>query len=149
MKETLTSDFEVETLLGTREFLDSYNTVRSGKAKEVIEVSEKELTDVGSVETNNTALAVVRMKPNREPGLPSDDFSLVLDDIRDPGNLGTIIRAADWYGIKNVIASPETTDFYNPKVISATMGSFLRVRVFYVSLVEFLLKTTLSVMVRS
>ena len=145
VKETLTSDFEVETLLGTRAFLDSYNKVRSGKAREVIEVSEKELTDVGSVETNNTALAVVRMKLNREPVLPSDDFSLVLDDIRDPGNLGTIIRTADWYGIQNVIASPETTDLYNPKVISATMGSFLRVHVFYVPLVEYLLKISMPV----
>ena len=145
VKETLTSDFDVETLLGTRGFLESYNNIRSGKAKEVIEVSEKELTDVGSVEANNTALAVVRMKPNREPILPLDEFSLVLDDIRDPGNLGTIIRTADWYGIKNVIASPETTDFYNPKTISATMGSFLRVHLFYVPLVEFLLKIPLPV----
>ncbi len=145
VKETLTSDFEVETLLGTRTFLDSYHDVPSGKAKEVIEVSEQELTDVGSVETNNTALAVVRMKLNREPVLPADDFSLVLDDIRDPGNLGTIIRTADWYGIKNLIASPETTDLYNPKVISATMGSFLRVHVFYVPLVEYLLRISLPV----
>ncbi|MFM7487408.1 MAG: RNA methyltransferase, partial [Cytophagales bacterium] len=67
-----------------------------------------------------------------------DEFALVLDDIRDPGNLGTIIRTADWYGIKKIIASEETADFYNPKVIHATMGSFCRVQIFYTSLLQYL-----------
>jgi TrmH family RNA methyltransferase len=59
---------------------------------------------------------------------------LALDDIRDPGNLGTIIRTADWYGIHQIVASSETADFYNAKVISATMGSFTRVSLFYTDL---------------
>jgi TrmH family RNA methyltransferase len=63
-----------------------------------------------------------------------------LDDIRDPGNLGTIIRTADWYGIGKVVASPETADFYNPKVISATMGSFTRTEIYYTELTDFLSK---------
>ena len=141
--ETLSSDFDIDILLGTEVFFNSFKGSRSGKAKEIIEVSEKELTEVGSLEANNAALAVVRMKPNREPKLPRDSFSLVLDDIRDPGNLGSIIRTADWYGIKDIIASPETTDFYNPKVINATMGSFLRVGIFYAPLEEFLAKVSL------
>ncbi len=140
MKETLASEFEILTLLGTKEFFHSFDTAILGKVKEIIEVSERELTDVGSVETNNSALAVVKIKSQHLPKLPVSDFSLVLDDIRDPGNLGTIIRTAEWYGIKNIIASLETTDLYNPKVINATMGSFLRVNVFYTELDDFLSK---------
>ncbi len=67
-----------------------------------------------------------------------NDFALVLDDIRDPGNLGTIIRTADWFGIHQIIASAETADFYNPKVISATMGSFVRVQMYYTDLSQYL-----------
>ena len=143
VNETLSSDFDINLLLGTEDFFNSFKGSRSGIANEIIEASEKELTEVGSLEANNSALAVVRMKPNQEPKLPMDDFSLVLDDIRDPGNLGSIIRTADWYGVKNIIASPETTDFYNPKVVNATMGSFLRVGVFYTPLEEFLAKVSL------
>ncbi len=124
--------------MGTKEFFNSSDAAILGKVKEIVEVSGKELTDIGSVETNNSALAVVKMKSPLLPTLSSNDFSLMLDDIRDPGNLGTIIRTAEWYGIKNIIASAETTDLYNPKVISATMGSFLRVNVYYTNLEEFL-----------
>lgn len=129
VNETLASDYPVMLLCGTAEFLLSCR--HTNRAKEVIETSAKELTAVGSVEANDAALAVVRMKAPGTPRLAADRFSLALDDIRDPGNLGTIIRTADWYGIREVIASPETTDLYNPKVINATMGSFLRVTVHY------------------
>ena len=88
--ETLASDFEILTLLGTEEFLKSIEGTIIGKVKEIIEVSEKELTSVGSVETNNSALAVVKMPDQKMPVLIANQFYLVLDDIRDPGNLGTI-----------------------------------------------------------
>jgi TrmH family RNA methyltransferase len=100
---------------------------------------------VGSVETNNAALAVVFMKEDRPPGMPLTDFIVVLDDIRDPGNLGTIIRTADWYGVRHIVASPETVDFYNPKVISSSMGSFLRTGVSYTALPEFLSKISVPI----
>ena len=74
------------------------------------------------------------MAPQNSPS----HIHLVLDDIRDPGNLGTIIRTADWYGINKIIASSETADFYNPKVISATMGSFTRTKIFYTGLESYL-----------
>lgn len=77
------------------------------------------------------------MKKNFLPDNFNNNFVLILDDINDPGNLGTIIRIADWYGIKNIIASKNTVDFYNPKTIMATMGSFARVNVFYEDLIEF------------
>lgn len=132
MNETLASDYRVALLCGTADFLRDAKNVR--KAQEVCETSEKELTALGSVETNAGALAVVHMKKPGQPHIRPDGFTLVLDDIRDPGNLGTMIRTADWYGITSILASPETTDVYNPKVINATMGSFLRVNVHYVPL---------------
>ncbi len=140
VKESLASGFKVQTLLCTDEFLNGLDKNLASQAGEMIVVSEKDLTSIGSVESNNAALAVVAMKPNRSPQIPLSEFILVLDDIRDPGNLGTIIRTADWYGIRNIVASPETTDIYNPKVISASMGSFLRVEVYYTALPEFLAK---------
>ncbi len=85
------------------------------------------------------------MKPNVLPVI-ENDFCLVLDDLRDPGNLGTIIRTADWYGINHIVASEETADFYNPKTISATMGSFCRVNVFYTDLIEFFSDNKLPVL---
>lgn len=142
VKETLASDFVIRTLIGTSEFIESVSKPVLANL-EIVEVSENDLSMIGSVESNNAALAIVNMLPNQRPALPQNDFSLVLDDIRDPGNLGTIIRTADWYGVKNIVASPETTDVYNPKVINATMGSFLRVKVWYTPLEDFFSTITL------
>ncbi|MBS1949772.1 MAG: RNA methyltransferase, TrmH family [Cytophagales bacterium] len=134
--ELLTSDFEVVWLAGSTEFLDRHEHLVSKKT-ELIETNEKELAQLGSFQTNGTAIAVVKMKPNLAP-VRSDEFCLALDDLKDPGNVGTIIRTADWYGIKSIIASEETADFYNSKTISATMGSFCRVQVYYTDLSSYL-----------
>jgi TrmH family RNA methyltransferase len=139
--ELLSSDFEVVKLLGTGNFLSEINL----PDLEVIEVSEKELDGLGEFQTNNAALAIARLKPNKPLHVQEDEFALVLDDIRDPGNLGTIIRSADWFGINKIIASSETADFYNPKVISSTMGSFTRTSIFYTSLSEYFASTRLNV----
>jgi len=135
VQELLKSDFEVTTLVATPEFL---STVKTKEGFEVIEVGEKELEGLGEFQTNDTALAVARIRANEVLTLGGSEFALVLDDIRDPGNLGTIIRTADWFGVRKIIASAETADFYNPKVISATMGSFTRVKIFYTGLVDYL-----------
>lgn len=142
VRELLNSDFDVITLLGTADFLSS---VTPAKHVEVIEVREKELEGLGEFHTNDAALAIARQKPNEYLSVSREEFALVLDDIRDPGNLGTIIRTADWFGVSKIIASNETAEFYNPKVISATMGSFTRVKIFYTSLTEYLEKIKLPV----
>ena len=136
--ELLKSDFEISLLYGTKQFLHDNESVVNTIKAEVLVVQEADLASVGTYQTNNAALAVAKMKPNHmsEPG--KGEYVLLLDDIRDPGNVGTIIRAADWYGIKKIIASEETADFYNPKVISASMGSFCRMNVFYTSLTDYL-----------
>jgi len=145
VRETLSSAFVVNILAATPEFLSSLSPDLLRRANEVIEVTESELSALGSVETNAAALAVVKMRKALPPSLGPDEYGLILDDIRDPGNLGTIIRTADWYGIKQIIASPETADCYNPKVISATMGSFLRVNLNYQPLVPFVKQNKLPV----
>jgi TrmH family RNA methyltransferase len=142
VRELLTSDFEVQTVLGTTEFVSSI-TPRPGV--EVIETSVKELQGLGEFQTNDSAVAVARLKPNDQFSIEGNEFALVLDDIRDPGNLGTIIRTADWFGLKKIVASNETADFYNQKVINATMGSFTRVKMFYTELAIYLDKVTVPI----
>jgi TrmH family RNA methyltransferase len=145
VKETLASEFKVVTLLATAEFVSSTDRKILANAAEVIEVSAGELASVGSIDSNDAALAVVQMRERVDPQVPSGAYGLLLDDIRDPGNLGTIIRTADWYGVRQIIASPETTDLYNPKVINASMGSFLRVNLSYTILTDWILSTGLPV----
>jgi TrmH family RNA methyltransferase len=135
VQELLASDFEIVKLIATDKFLSE---VKIPLHVNVVEASEKELETMGEFQTNNSALAVARLKPNTPVTIGLREYGLVLDDIRDPGNLGTIIRTADWYGINKIIASQETADFYNPKVISATMGSFTRTHIFYTDLTSFL-----------
>ena len=144
VSELLSSDFETVWLAASEDFLFLNEKRIRDKNIEAILASEKELEQLGSFQTNDAVVAVARMKPNVLPEL-KDEFGLVLDDLRDPGNVGTIIRTADWYGLKNIIASEETADFYNPKTISATMGSFCRMKVFYTNLSEFLSKNLVPV----
>lgn len=88
------------------------------------------LERISGMQTPNKVLGVFRQLP--EKPLPmAEGFTLLLDDIRDPGNLGTIIRTADWFGIKNIVCSETTVELYNPKVIQGTMGSICRVPVYY------------------
>ena len=113
VEELLQSDFKTELVLFTDAFRKQAGNVLKNFKGEAIEVKANELSMVGEYSTNDSALAVVRMKPNKEPLLKQDEFVLMLDDLRDPGNFGTIIRTADWYGIKNIIVSAETADVYN------------------------------------
>lgn len=108
-------------------------------------VTEAELVKLSALQTPNQVLAVVEQRHPVSPPVLKDHISLVLDGIQDPGNLGTIIRIADWFGINQVIAGPDTVEFYNPKVIQATMGSFMRVNCWYEPLVSFLQKADVPV----
>ncbi|WP_338410780.1 RNA methyltransferase [uncultured Flavobacterium sp.] len=96
-------------------------------------ISETELKSISSLVTPNECLAVFII-PETELKDYSNTLQIALDDIRDPGNMGTIIRLADWFGVQNIICSEATVDVYNPKVIQATMGSIARVHVVYCDL---------------
>ncbi|HTH56345.1 MAG TPA: RNA methyltransferase [Cyclobacteriaceae bacterium] len=144
VSELLNSDFVVTWVAASEKFLEQNGNRIQSRNIEAVSASEKELEQLGSFQTNDAAIAVAKMKANTLPAL-KNEFYLILDDIRDPGNLGTIIRTADWYGIKNIFVSEETADFYNPKTIGATMGSFCRINVFYTDLPDFLSAHSLPV----
>lgn len=136
--EVLAADYHVKTLVVTEDFYTRHPSLCEHFPNEFILASADDLATAGEFKTNAAALAIVGIKKHISVHPGGDEFALVLDDIRDPGNLGTIIRVADWYGITKIIASPETADFYNPKVLHASMGSFTRVQVYYTELVSYL-----------
>jgi TrmH family RNA methyltransferase len=129
VQELLKSDLETELLLCTPKFF--LENEKKLKKISVEQISQSELEKLGTLQSNDAALAVVKMRENTPFVVETNEFALVLDDIRDPGNLGTILRIADWYGIKKIICSDTTVDFYNPKVVSASMGSFSIILVYY------------------
>jgi len=137
--EILTSPYKVNSIYALTGWLKSNeNLLLSGKIP-FTEISEQEMERITALSSPSPVLAIAEMPA--APIFPVSgihDLVLVLDDIRDPGNLGTIIRIADWFGIESIICSENTVDLYNPKVIQATMGSFARVRVHYFNLAEFL-----------
>ena len=106
------------------------------------EITEAELQKMSGLTTPQQVLAVIQLPewPKLKPEDLKNKFSVVLDGIQDPGNLGTIIRTADWFGINHIICSDDTVDAYNPKVVQATMGSLARIKIYYTDL-EALLPT--------
>ena len=134
--EVLQSDFSVELLVVTEEFKSRHSEILSSFGGQLIEATRHQLEELGQFQSNDAALAVVQMKHNTSFSPEGTSLILALDDVRDPGNLGTIIRIADWYGIDKLVFSPQTAEFYNPKVIQSTMGSFIRVQFFYEELSE-------------
>lgn len=102
---------------------------------DVTEVSEEELSRASLLKTPQQVLAVFRQPEERmDASVISHSLCLALDDVQDPGNLGTIIRLADWFGIEHIFCSPNTVDAYNPKTVQATMGGIARVKLHYTSL---------------
>ena len=104
---------------------------------DIHEINEIELEKISQLQTPNKVLAVFFKNVEPEVHL-ANSVSLMLDEIQDPGNMGTIIRTADWFGIKNIICSNECVDFYNPKVVQASMGSVSRINVIYTELEKFI-----------
>lgn len=129
IKELLNSDFELNTIFAETDlFFTAPDKVRM--------VSEKELKQITNLKTPQTALGLFKM-PKRDR-VEDFTFSVALDGVRDPGNLGTIIRLCDWFGVQNLICSEDTVDCFNPKVVQASMGSIARVKIDYVALPAYL-----------
>lgn len=130
VNELLNSDFKVHTV-----YVTDKSTV-TGKTDEVEVIGESELKQMSSLKNPNKVLGVFHVpKPKR---IDFNDWIVALDDVRDPGNLGTIIRLCDWFGIPHLICSSNTVDCFNPKVLQATMGSISRVNISYTDLGGFL-----------
>jgi len=136
INELFASSIIIKTLIATPEFLSGHTLSAS---IEVIEASKDEIRKVSLLHNAQQAIAICVIPQQEfywEKG--KNDLILALDTIQDPGNLGTIIRLADWFGIKEVVCSPGTVDIYNPKTIQATMGAIFRVNVTYQHLPPFL-----------
>ena len=134
--EALASGFAVKRVFGLPEFADLPGWE---------EASRKDLERMSSLRTPQGVLAVVGIPRHKTEADPSRGLVLALDGIQDPGNLGTILRIADWFGIGDVVCSPDSADCFNPKVVQASMGAVLRVRVHYTGLPEFAAQTKCAV----
>lgn len=136
--ETISSNFKIKSIFATKLFQTRYQELLKKKKINCTIVEQGELEKIGTLESNNSVIAIVEQKTFALAKVEKDEIILALDNIRDPGNFGTIIRIADWYGIKKIVASIGTVDLYNPKVISATKGSFTRISVYYADLTKYL-----------
>ena len=137
ISELLQSKLEMEHLYLTETIFEEINI----ENKTII--SESDLKKISALNTPNNCLAIFKI-PKEKPFL-EEGLIVALDDIRDPGNLGTILRLCDWFGISQLVCSEQTVDLYNPKVVQATMGSIARVTVNYLDLDAFIAKTILPV----
>ena len=129
--ELLKSDLDIQFLVLNDALINEISFKDSNKL--ICFEPENLVQKLSTLVSNNFGIAVVKM-PTNPHAIDENEFTVVLDGIRDPGNLGTIIRICDWYGIANVVLSADCTDYYNPKTISASMGSFLRINHQYVEL---------------
>lgn len=128
----LLGHFTCKLIVATRSWLDKNTMVN---ALEIIEVTQEELTRASLQKTPQEVLAIFEQPSyDMQPDVISRSLCLALDDIQDPGNLGTIIRLADWFGIEHIFCSMGTVDVYNPKTIQATMGALARVKLHYCDL---------------
>lgn len=149
--EFIQSDYQVQQLFATAGSFAKMDKIPQNI--KFVEISEAELKKISNLQTPQGVLATVSIPVTEEggknvvidPNSLAGDFTLVLDDVQDPGNLGTIIRTADWFGISRIICSPGSVDVYNPKAVQASMGSLSRMRVIYADLPVLIFKTQLPV----
>ena len=137
IQELLDSNFVLENLYVTESIFESLNN----ESKTVI--TESELKKISCLSTPNNCLALFAIPETERP--ISSGLIVALDAVRDPGNLGTIIRLCDWFGVDQLWCNEQTVDLYNPKVVQATMGSLARVKVHYLDLEKEIQKANLPV----
>lgn len=136
VKELLQSRFETVEVFAVQSYIDELPSALT-KNVEISIVSEKDLERLTHLKTANKAIALAKIPDNEDDSAyPQNGISIALENIQDPGNMGTIVRTAAWFGIKDVFCTPETVDIYNPKVIQSTMGAIFKVNVHYCDLFE-------------
>ncbi|MEO8412762.1 MAG: RNA methyltransferase [Ginsengibacter sp.] len=135
------ANFKCAILCAVENWLpQSENLSNKISPENIYEIDEASLQKISFLKTPNKVLAVFEKRLHESLPPIEHKLSLMLDDIQDPGNLGTIIRIADWFGVENIICSENCVDCYNPKVVQATMGSLARINVSYTSLISFIEK---------
>lgn len=138
--EALASGFAIRTVCATAEW-----KAEGGQWEEYYEVSQAELERLSNFKSPNQVWMLVERERRAEVGERRSEFVLALDRVQDPGNVGTMLRTADWFGIRHVVCSRDTASCYNPKVVQASMGAVFRTRVEYVDLAEWLAASGLPV----
>ncbi len=128
VSELLKSDFEIKDIYATKEWKINCDSIT--------QISKGELQRISNLKSPNKVLAIVNF--NNHKIIEHEGITLVLDEINDPGNLGTIVRICDWFGVKQIICSKNTVDIFNPKVVQSAMGSVCRVQVNYTDLENYL-----------
>lgn len=141
VNEILNSHYKVKKLIATADYQPIAN-----QPAEIAVVEKHVLAALSTLQNPHQVLAVVEQPSLQQPILRSNEVTICLDGIQDPGNLGTIIRLADWFGIKQLICNEDTAELFNPKVIQSTMGSFLRVNVCYANIAALLQSTKMPVL---
>ncbi|MBL7718300.1 MAG: RNA methyltransferase [Flavipsychrobacter sp.] len=145
-REWLASGEMVQMIVAVADWAEEHHELVHRHAEASVHiVPEHELAAVSQLQTPNKVLLVVRHMP-RFPEVEANAWCLALDDIQDPGNMGTIIRIADWFGIPDVVCSPGCVDAYNPKVIQAAMGGHLRVAIHTMHLPDFVKSASVPVL---
>lgn len=131
VKEIIGS-FELESILMREDFVPDYKLPECT----VYRVTENEMKKISNLKTSSPIAAICKLPQLGEhcPEISENELYLMIDGVQDPGNLGTIIRTCHWFGIKNILASKDTVDVFNPKVIQSTMGSLSKVNIFYCDL---------------
>lgn len=145
IKEFFQSSYQIHTIFYNSEH---YNLLPKLPANiNLFEVKNAELDKISTLQTPQGFLALVHIPKNRELALTAlkNQFTLVLDGVQDPGNMGTIIRTADWFGFKNIICSADCVEVFNPKTVQATMGSLARVNIYEADLPALLAENTIPV----
>lgn len=129
--ELLKQDFiKIEKIFAVKSWLENLEPVSAKQNPEMQEISEQELKKISLLTTPNKVLLICKTPAPLLPDLPvRNELTLYLDGIQDPGNAGTILRIADWFGIRSVFFSPDSVESFHPKVVQASMGAFLRVNI--------------------
>ena len=136
LNELINSTFEIQTLFCTDDFEATISE------EKVVRISETELKKVSTLKSPNKALGIFKIP--KEKAVQNSGLTIALDAINDPGNLGTIIRLCDWFGVTQLVCSKDTVDCYNQKVVQASMGSLTRVSIHYTDLENYITKSNLD-----
>lgn len=134
IEELLSSDYQIHRIFGIDDEFNDHSSFQK--------ISRQQLERISQFKSSAESFALVEIP--EDVAADSSIPSILLENINDPGNLGTIIRTADWFGIKQIICSPQSVDCFNPKVVSATKGSLFRVNIIYTELIEFIKKSEIS-----
>jgi len=145
-REWLTSAAEIVHLFAEKSWLEKYDSILvEHPSLQVTATTQEELQKVATQQHPNQVILIAKL-PQKSTLPPKDSWCLALDRFQDPGNMGTLIRIADWFGIRDIVCSPGCVDVYNPKVLAAAMGGHLRVTIHHTELGLYFIKCTVPVL---